>query len=602
MNTVARRLSQYNNQQQVLPLPAVLRVSSTVRASSTTTTSSHVKGASQAGKGPIGKDGRHEIWREDIYDHDNEPKVKRRDGSYASVEKLRGFLNYERNPEPYRKPLERILDWEELNPVEDHEYKHTSLEKKVQAARCMDCGTPFCQTHTGCPINNLIPEWNNLVYNDQWQEAIDRLHKTNNFPEFTGRVCPAPCEGSCVAGLIDSPVAIKHLEYSIVDEAWKNGWITPRIPKERTGMTVAVVGSGPAGLACADQLNQMGHKVTVYERADRVGGLLIYGIPNMKLEKETVQRRVDLLREEGIEFVTNADIGVTVDVNELRANHDALVLCMGATKPRDLPVPGRELRGVHFAMEFLTANQKRLLMTKDGTLESKWERDHFITAEGKDVIVIGGGDTGTDCIGTSMRHRCKSVTNFELMPQPPMERASDNPWPQWPRVFGVDYGHAEVQAVFGKDPRVYSVMTKEFIGNDQGQVKALITQDVEITAKGPKTIDGSEREWPCDLVILSMGFLSPESYVIEEIGIETDQRNNVQAVYGDYRTNIEGVFAGGDCRRGQSLVVWAIHEGRGAADACNQYLNDKRVHSTFDAVDPVLTGGIHNLSSLSPKM
>jgi glutamate synthase (NADPH/NADH) small chain len=277
-------------------------------------------------------------------------RVKRRDGSFQSIEKLRGFLNYERNPEPYRRPLERVLDWGELNPTEEDDLHHTEVEQKVQAARCMDCGTPFCQTHTGCPVNNLIPEWNSLVYNDQWSDAIDRLHKTNNFPEFTGRVCPAPCEGSCVAGLVDSPVTIKNIEYKIVDRAWKDGLITPRIPKERSGMTVAIVGSGPAGLAAADQLNQMGHKVTVYERADRIGGLLMYGIPNMKLEKDTVDRRVNLLREEGIEFVTNADIGKNVDVNELRANYDALALCVGATKPRDLPVPGRDLKGVHYAM------------------------------------------------------------------------------------------------------------------------------------------------------------------------------------------------------------------------------------------------------------
>jgi glutamate synthase (NADPH) small chain len=276
--------------------------------------------------------------------------VKRRDGSYASIEKLRGFINYERNPEPYRPPHERLMDWGELNPETDNELQHSDVERKVQAARCMDCGTPFCQTHTGCPVNNLIPEWNNLVYNGRWREAVDRLHKTNNFPEFTGRVCPAPCEGSCVAGLVDSPVTIKNIEYAIVDRAWQEGWIVPRIPKERTGMTVAVVGSGPAGLAAADSLNQKGHKVTVYERSDRVGGLLMYGIPNMKLEKETVDRRVNMLRQEGIEFVTNANIGVNVDVDELRSTNDALVLCMGATKPRDLPVPGRELKGVHFAM------------------------------------------------------------------------------------------------------------------------------------------------------------------------------------------------------------------------------------------------------------
>lgn len=277
-------------------------------------------------------------------------RVKRRDGSFASIEKLRGFVNYQRNPEPYRPATERVMDWGELNPTPGDPEYHTPTERKVQAARCMDCGTPFCQTHTGCPVNNLIPEWNNLVYNNQWEEAIRRLHSTNNFPEFTGRVCPAPCEGSCVAGLVDSPVTIKNIEYAIVDRAFQEGWVTPRIPHERTGMTVAVIGSGPAGLAAADELNQMGHKVTVYERSDRVGGLLMYGIPNMKLEKDTVDRRVNLLKEEGIEFVTNANIGENVDVNELKTNHDAMVLCMGATKPRDLPVPGRELKGVHFAM------------------------------------------------------------------------------------------------------------------------------------------------------------------------------------------------------------------------------------------------------------
>ncbi|CAM9790043.1 unnamed protein product, partial [Phaeothamnion confervicola] len=307
----------------------------------------------------------------------------------------------------------------------------------------MDCGTPFCQTYTGCPIHNLIPEWNELVFKGAWRDAIDRLHKTNNFPEFTGRVCPAPCEGACVAGLVDGPITIKNIEYSIIDRAWEEGWVTPRIPAYRTGMNVAVVGSGPAGLAAADCLNQRGHKVTVYEREDRIGGLLVYGIPNMKLEKDTVQRRVDMLAEEGIEFVTGANIGVDVDVRDLRAANDALVLTVGSTKPRDLPVPGRDLKGVHFAMEFLTKNQKRLMLTKEGQLQSNWDQN-FITAEGKDVIVIGGGDTGTDCIGTSMRHRCRSMVNFELLPRPPDARAPGNPWPQWPKVFGVDYGHGEV--------------------------------------------------------------------------------------------------------------------------------------------------------------
>lgn len=277
-------------------------------------------------------------------------QVKRRDGTYQPIQKLRGFINYERNPEPYRNPLERVLDWKELNPIKGDDIKHNAVEQKVQAARCMDCGTPFCQTETGCPVDNLIPEWNNLVFEGHWKDAIERLHKTNNFPEFTGRVCPAPCEGACVAGLVDNPVTIKNIEYSIVDKAWEMGYIVPRIPKERTGMSVAVVGSGPSGLAAADQLNQMGHKVTVYEREDRIGGLLMYGIPNMKLEKDTVDRRVDLLRKEGIEFVTNANIGKNIDVGELKNNYDALALCLGATKPRDLPIPGRDLKGVHFAM------------------------------------------------------------------------------------------------------------------------------------------------------------------------------------------------------------------------------------------------------------
>mmetsp|Transcript_2080 Transcript_2080/g.2635 ORF Transcript_2080/g.2635 Transcript_2080/m.2635 type:complete len:589 (+) Transcript_2080:236-2002(+) len=546
---------------------------------------------------PIAQDGRHEVWREDIYDHDNEPKVKRRDGSVQVIEKLRGFINYQRNPEPYRDPKERLMDWGELNPTDEDPLRHTDVERKVQAARCMDCGTPFCQTHSGCPVHNLIPEWNNLVFAGRWNEAIERLHATNNFPEFTGRVCPAPCEGSCVAGLVDGPVTIKNIEYAIVDRAWNEGLIVPRIPKERTGMCVAVVGSGPAGLAAADELNQMGHKVTVYERADRIGGLLMYGIPNMKLEKETVDRRVNLLNEEGIEFVTNADIGKNVDVNELRANYDALVLTVGATKPRDLPVPGRELKGVHFAMEFLTKNQKRLLLTKEGKLESNWDKTNWLTAAGKDVIVIGGGDTGTDCIGTSMRHRCKSVTNFELMPQPPNERAPDNPWPQWPRVFGVDYGHAEVQAVFGKDPRVYSVMTKEFLGDEEGNLKALVTQNVEITDQGPKAVEGSEKEWPCDLCVLSMGFVSPEDYIMDDLGLDVDQRNNIHAVYGDFRTSVEGVFAGGDCRRGQSLVVWAINEGRGVAQACDEYLQSKRLEENDTRVS-----AFANLSSIPHSM
>ncbi|KAJ8601028.1 hypothetical protein CTAYLR_007954 [Chrysophaeum taylorii] len=517
---------------------------------------------------------RHEIWR-DEHETDNLPKVRRRDGTIAEIGNVRGFVDYERNPEPYRDPMERVFDWGEINETEGHD----KVERTVQAARCMDCGTPFCQTHTGCPINNLIPEFNSLVYQDQWKEALNRLMQTNNFPEFTGRVCPAPCEGACVAGLVDSPVTIKNIEYSIIERGFEEGWVVPRVPSFRSGMSVAVVGSGPAGLAAADCLNQAGHKVTVYEREDRIGGLLTYGIPNMKLEKEKVQRRVDLLAEEGIEFVPNANIGVNVDVNVLRANSDALVLAVGSTTPRDLPVPGREGNGIHFAMEFLTANQKRLLMTGAGTLESGWD-DSFVTAEGRDVVVIGGGDTGTDCIGTSMRHRCKSILNFELMGMPPSTRAPNNPWPEWPKVFGVDYGHAEVAAVFGKDPRQYGVVTTSFVLDDGNHVKAVRTMDAKLGPNGVEILDGTEREWPADLVILAMGFVSPETTIAKHLGLDLDRRNNIAAEYGDYHASLEGVFACGDCRRGQSLVVWAIHEGRGAAAKCDAFLQ-KRANSDW---------------------
>jgi NAD(P)H-dependent glutamate synthase small subunit len=516
-----------------------------------------------------GQGHKHEIWRESN-DTDNLPKVKKRDGTVGSIDKLRGFVDYHRFAEPYRDPLERVFDWGEINyssPV------HDEVERTVQAARCMDCGTPFCQTHTGCPVNNLIPEWNELVFKDQWREAIDRLHKTNNFPEFTGRVCPAPCEGACVAGLVDSPVTIKNIEYAIVDRAWEEGWITPRIPKYRTGMSVAIIGSGPAGLAAADTLNQLGHKVTVYEREDRIGGLLMYGIPTMKLDKGKVDRRVNMLSEEGIEFVTNAHIGVNIDVSDLKANNDALVLCIGSTMPRDLQIPGRELKGIHFAMEFLTKNQKRLNMTESGNFQSGWDKS-FVSAEGKDVIVIGGGDTGTDCIGTSVRHRCKSLMNFEVMAQPPDTRAAHNPWPQWPRIFGMDYGHAEVMSVFGHDPRKYSILTTEFKG-ENGNVKSLVTVEAKVSAKGIEKIPGSEKEWPADLVVIAMGFVSPEQNINRQLGIDVDQRNNIHAEYGDFRTSVEGVFAAGDCRRGQSLVVWAINEGRGVAAETHKFLVQK---------------------------
>ncbi len=485
--------------------------------------------------------------------------------------KTTGFMEYTREAAPYRDPVARLGDWDEFVelPVVEH--------LAQQGARCMDCGVPFCHTGglianmaSGCPINNLIPEWNDLVYNDRWRDALDRLHLTNNFPEFTGRVCPAPCEGACVLGIIEPPVTIKNIEQAIVDRGFQEGWIEPNPPTERTGKSVAVVGSGPAGLACADQLNRAGHQVTVFERHDRVGGLLMYGIPNMKLEKPVVQRRVDLMSAEGVEFQVNTEIGRDVSASQLRNDFDAVVLCVGATRPRDLPIPGRELSGVHFAMEFLHANTRSLLDSKHGD-------GNFIDANGKNVIVIGGGDTGTDCIGTSMRQGCSNLVNFEIVPRPPEERAENNPWPQWPRIFRVDYGHAEAAAAFGDDPREFCIETVEFFGNENGELTGLKTVEVDWSRpqeNGPpfSRVEGSERLWEADLVFLAMGFLGPEQFLVDELGLETDPRSNYQAEYGDFATSLEGVFSAGDCRRGQSLVVWAIDEGRGAARECDRFL------------------------------
>ena len=482
-----------------------------------------------------------------------------------------GFMEYAREAAPYRDPVARLGDWNEfveLPVVED-------LAR--QGARCMDCGVPFCHTGglmadmaSGCPVHNLIPEWNDLVYNDRWQDALDRLHETNNFPEFTGRVCPAPCEGACVLGIIDPPVTIKTIEQAIVDRGFEEGWVVADPPAERTGKTVAVVGSGPAGLACADQLNRAGHRVTVFARHDRVGGLLMYGIPNMKLEKSVVQRRVDLLAAEGVEFRVNTEIGADVAAAELRSDHDAIVLCVGATRPRDLPVPGRDLHGVHFAMEFLHANTRSLL-------DSEHADGDYIDSRDKNVIVIGGGDTGTDCIGTAMRQGCKNLVNFEIVPRPPDERAEDNPWPQWPQIFRVEYGHAEAAAAFGDDPREFSIETLEFTGDEEGRLTGLRTIEVDWGRPqegGPpfSQVEGSEREWAADLVFLAMGFLGPEQLIGDQLGVETDPRSNYHADYGQFTTSLEGVFSAGDCRRGQSLVVWAINEGRGAARECDRFL------------------------------
>jgi glutamate synthase (NADPH/NADH) small chain len=482
-----------------------------------------------------------------------------------------GFLEFLRETPVDRTPLERTGDWKEFH--------HHMEEKKLrqQGARCMDCGVPFCHTGklvsgmaSGCPINNLIPEWNDLVYRGLWREALDRLHKTNNFPEFTGRVCPAPCEGSCVLGINAPPVTIKNIEATIIDRGWEEGWVVPEAPKTRTGKKVAIIGSGPAGLSAAAQLNRAGHTVTVFERADRPGGLLMYGIPNMKLDKqEVVLRRIRLMEQEGIKFICNANVGDNVEPQIFLKEYDATVICTGATQPRDLPIEGRALQGVHFAMDFLTANTKALL--NGGAAHSP------IQAGGKDVVVIGGGDTGTDCVGTSMRHGCKSLLQIEILPKPPGERAADNPWPEWPKVYKMDYGQEEAAARFGADPRIYLTTVKKFLGDAEGRVKELVTVEIKWgkNEKGqfvPQEVPGTEKTRPAQLVLLAMGFLGPEQMLVKDLKLECDPRSNIKAEYGKYATSLKSVFAAGDCRRGQSLVVWAINEGRGAARECDRYL------------------------------
>ena len=482
-----------------------------------------------------------------------------------------GFIDYLRELPLDRSAVERIRDWNEFH----HHMDEAKLRE--QGARCMDCGIPFCHTGTlisgmasGCPINNLIPEWNDLVYRGLWKDALDRLHKTNNFPEFTGRVCPAPCEGSCVLGINKPPVTIKNIECTIADRGWDEGWITAEPPKVRTGKKVAIIGSGPAGLCAAAQLNKAGHIVTVFERADRVGGLLMYGIPNMKLDKKAVvQRRIDQMAAEGIMFLTNTEVGKNYPVEKLRKEFDAVILCTGATKGRDLPIEGRDAKGIHFAMEFLHRNTKALL--------DNHKNSDFISAAGKDVIVIGGGDTGTDCVGTSMRHGCKSLVQLEILPKPPMDRAKDNPWPEWPKVYKMDYGQEEAAAKFGGDPRVYLTTAKNFVSDEGGQVKEVHTVEIqwEKNDKGqfvPKEIPGTEKIRPAQLVLLAMGFLGPEQPLLEQLGVERDPRSNAKADFNKYTTNIPNVFAAGDCRRGQSLVVCAFNEGRGAARECDRYL------------------------------
>ncbi len=480
-----------------------------------------------------------------------------------------GFMEYGRELPADRIPTERIHDWQEFHlPFPEENLKR-------QSARCMDCGIPFCHSGaiisgmaSGCPVNNLIPEWNDLVYKGLWRQALERLLKTNNFPEFTGRVCPAPCEGSCTLGINDPPVTIKNIEQAIIEKGFEQGWIGPRPPLERSGRKVAVVGSGPAGLACADQLNKAGHMVTVFERADRIGGLLIYGIPNMKLDKAVVKRRVDLMAAEGVIFMPNSEVGKNYPAEKLVSDFDAVVLCGGATKPRDLLLEGRSLNGIHFAMEFLQGSTRRLLNADPLPL---------ISAEGKDVIVIGGGDTGTDCVGTSLRQNCRSLLQLEILSRPPDTRQADNPWPEWPKVYKLDYGQEEFKALYGQDPRNYSVTARRFVGDENGNLREVHTVQVEWVRDangrlGPQEIPGSEQVYPAQLVLLAMGFLGPEDTVLGALGVERDERSNARAEYGKFATNRAGVFAAGDMRRGQSLVVWAINEGRGAARECDRYL------------------------------
>ncbi len=487
--------------------------------------------------------------------------------------KATGFLRYQREKAATRPPAERIHDWHPIQlPV-------AAGVLRNQTARCMDCGIPFCHQgvilngmSSGCPINNLIPEWNDLIYQGHWQEAYHWLSKTNNFPEFTGLVCPAPCEAACTLGINDEPVTIKNVELAIIERAFTEGWVQSELPARRTGKRVAIIGSGPAGLACADQLNRVGHRVTVFERAGRVGGLLMYGIPNMKLDKAIVQRRVDLMAAAGVKFVTGVEVGRDFPAGRIKAEFDAIVLCTGATRPRDLPLPGRELAGIHFAVDFLQSNTKSLL-------DTGFQDRQFIDAHDRQVIVIGGGDTGTDCVATALRHNPRSLTQFEILPHPPLEREPDNPWPQWPRIYQLDYGQEEAAAVFGRDPCHYCLSTIEFLGDEQGHVQAVRTVEAiwETTGNGrlrPRltTLPRSEKIWPADLVLLAMGFTGPEDHLLHQLQVAQDDRSNVQAEYGRFATSVAGVFAAGDARRGQSLVVWAINEGRGAARECDRYL------------------------------
>ena len=482
--------------------------------------------------------------------------------------KTTGFIEFSRSLPILQEPVRRITNWNEFHAA------LSESELKKQGARCMNCGIPFCHTgatfegaNVGCPLGNLIPEWNDLVYRGKWFEAYKSLASTNNFPEFTGRVCPAPCESSCVLGINEEPVMIKEIEVSIIDKAFEEGWILANPPKKRTNKKIAVIGSGPAGLACADELNKFGHRVTVFERDDRIGGLLTYGIPNMKLDKKLVERRVNLMRDEGIEFRTSVKVGEDVTAKELKKDFDAIVLACGATQARDLQVEGRDLQGIHFAMEFLLKNTKSLL-------DSEHANREFIDVKDKNVIVIGGGDTGTDCIATSIRHGCKSITQFEIMPSPPQKIYTHESWLSRVRTFQVDYGQEEAKAIFGADPREYCILTKRFAGDEAGSLRGLETVEVEWKDGKLTEIAETEKFWEAEKVFLAMGFTGVEkARLFEDLGVSLSAKGTI-SVSEDKQTSAEKIFAAGDCERGQSLIVWAIADGRKAADSVDKFLRE----------------------------
>ena len=483
-----------------------------------------------------------------------------------------GFMEYERQVSVAEEPKERIKHFNEF---------HTHLPKEkqqLQGARCMECGVPFCQAGmdlcgmtSGCPLHNLVPEWNDLVYTGNWQQAYNRLKKTNNFPEFTSRVCPALCENACTCGLYGDPVATKENEYAIIENAYEKGYALPHPPKVRTGKKVAVIGSGPSGLAVADQLNKRGHLVTVFERHDRIGGLLMYGIPNMKLEKRIIDRKIDVMKAEGITFMTNTDIGKDIKPAKLLADFDRVVLCCGSSNPRDITAPGRDAEGIYFAVDFLSRNTKSLL-------DSDFKDGNYVSAKGKNVIIIGGGDTGNDCVGTCMRHGCKSVTQIEMMPKAPDKRAANNPWPEWPKICKTDYGQEEAIAVFGHDPRIYESTVKEFIKDKNGRLKAVKIvklaweKDPQTGRMNSKEVAGSEKIMDCELVLIAAGFLGAQKYVTDAFKVELTPRTNVKTEQNSFKTNVKNVFAAGDMHTGQSLVVKAIRQGRECAREVDESL------------------------------